>query len=333
MRLPGSAAALAVLLGTAPALAQFAPGPPAALPVEATAPTPPAPETAPRARQAHARGDPLEGFNRGLFKFHQKLDKAVFRPVALGYKSIIPKFVRTGIRHFLSNLTEPIVFLNDLLQLKPKRAVKTLGRFFINSTAGIGGVLDIAKTARLPHRNNGFGNTLARYGVGPGPYLFLPFVGPTDLRDFLGGQGDVLVLPFAVGRPFNRLELQIPLGVVGGLDLRAENDAGLKALLNGAADPYATLRSVYQQSRTAEIDEIKGKATTAGLDDPLLDPDAGGAPPPPEPAPEIAAEAHAASSPNALAETVDEPALPANDDQPDSTDKNAPPKQNSFVSL
>ena len=220
-------------------------------------------------------GDPYEGLNRPLFDVQQKFDRAIFRPVARGYATIIPKFIRTGLRHLLRHIREPIVFLNDVLQLKPKRAARTLARFAINTTAGIGGLLDVAKTAKLPYRHNGLGNTLARYGVGPGPYLFIPLVGPTQLRDLFGGGVDGLIYPVAIGRPFNRTDYQVSTAAVGGLDLRAESDAGFKALLDGAADPYATLRSVYQQDRAAEIAEMNGTPIApGGLDDPLVDPEA-----------------------------------------------------------
>lgn len=231
---------------------------------------------APSPARRHAKGDPWEGLNRELFSIQQGFDRAVFRPVAMGYATIVPKPVRTGFRHLISHIGEPIVFLHDLLQLKPKRAARTLARFLINTTAGVGGLLDVAKTAKLPHRPNGLGNTLARYGVGPGPYIFLPLVGPTDLRDLFGGQVDGLVYPVAIGSPFNRIDYQVAKAAVGGLDLRAESDANFKALLDGAADPYATLRSVFQQNRRAEIAEMNGRPVdTGGLDDPLVDPEAG----------------------------------------------------------
>lgn len=220
-------------------------------------------------------GDPYEGLNRSLFDVQQKFDRAIFRPVARGYATIIPKFIRTGLRHLLRHIREPIVFLNDVLQLKPKRAARTLARFAINSTAGIGGLLDVAKTAKLPYHHNGLGNTLARYGVGPGPYLFIPLIGPTQLRDLFGGGVDGLIYPVAIGSPFNRTDYQVSTAAIGGLDLRAESDAGFKALLDGAADPYATLRSVYQQDRAAEIAEMNGTPIApGGLDDPLVDPEA-----------------------------------------------------------
>jgi phospholipid-binding lipoprotein MlaA len=245
------------------------------------------------AKPPRTPGDPLEGFNRRMFNAHQKFDRALLRPAAMGYKHSVPKPLRTGIRHVLSNLTEPIVFLNDLLQWKPARAIKTFGRFIFNSTLGLGGVLDIAKLPglKLPHRPNGFGDTLGYYGVKPGPYLFLPFVGPTDLRDLFGGQADGLVLPLAVGHPFDQLKYQIPKGVVSGLDQRAEADQDLNALFGSAVDPYATLRSVYLQDRAGEIRALHGKPAAeaqspldTSLSDPLADPlaDPGGAPAKPD---------------------------------------------------
>jgi phospholipid-binding lipoprotein MlaA len=259
------------------------------------APVQPAPDVT---VSAHPEGDPLEGFNRAMFDAHQTVDSAVLRPAAMGYKKVVPKPVRSGVRNVLSNLTEPIVFLNDLLQLKPLRALKTLGRFVFNSTLGLGGVLDIAKLPglKLPHRPNSFGDTLGYYGVGPGPYLFLPLVGPTDLRDFLAGQPESLVLPLAVGHPFDQAKFQIPKGVVGGLDQRAEADQDLRTLFGSAVDPYATLRSVYLQDRAGEIEALKAgkaKGTTSplgtDLSDPLADPlaDPAAAPPSESKAPEL----------------------------------------------
>ena len=226
----------------------------------------------PRVRTA---GDPLEGFNRRMFAAQQAFDKAVLRPAARGYAHVAPKPVRSGLRHFFSNLSEPIVFLNYLLQLKPGKAAETLARFVIDTGLGFGGLLDTAKTPgiNLPHRSNGFGDTLAFYGVKPGPYLFLPLVGPTTLRDFVGGQADGLVLPLAIGKPFNRLEYQVPRAIVTGLDRRAEADDDLRALFDGAVDPYATLRSAYLQDRESEIRNLKGgDTTTPELQDPLDDP-------------------------------------------------------------
>jgi phospholipid-binding lipoprotein MlaA len=239
------------------------------------------------------RGDPLEGFNRTMFGIHQALDKSIYRPLAMGYQHVVPKPVRSGLRNFFSNLTEPVVFLNYLLQFKFGKAAETLARFTINSTLGVGGLFDIAKTKdfKLPHRNNSFGDTLAYYGVGPGPYLFLPLVGPTTLRDVLGGPLDGAVLPLAVGKPFNDWRYQLSSGVITGLDLRAESDPELRALFGGAVDPYATLRSVWLQNRAAEVDALRHHRVEprgpSELDDPLRDPGAPAASPSAPSAPEL----------------------------------------------
>ena len=224
------------------------------------------------------RADPLEGFNRAMFGLHQALDKAVYRPLAMGYQHVVPKPVRSGLRNFFGNLTEPVVFLNYLLQFKFGKAAETLARFTINSTLGVGGLFDIAKTKdfNLPHRNNSFGDTLAYYGVGPGPYLFLPLMGPTTLRDVLGGPLDGAVLPLAVGKPFSDWRYQLSSGAITGLDLRAESDPELRALFGGAVDPYATLRSVWLQNRAAEVAGLRHHRvdvqSPSELDDPLRDP-------------------------------------------------------------
>jgi phospholipid-binding lipoprotein MlaA len=278
-----SALAVAIALLAAPVTAapQSAPAPVAAVgqatpPVVALAPV-----TAGQAsvrHHHHAKGDSLEGFNRVMFSIHQFLDRIFLRPVSMAYKKIVPKVVRTGIRHVFSNVGEPLVFANDLLQLKPKRAIRTLARFGVNSTIGIGGLLDVAKTSdfNLPHHDNSFGNTLGRYGVGPGPYIFLPLVGPNTLRDFGAGVGEGSVLPLTVGTPFDRAEYQAAQAGLTGIDLRAESDAELKALLGAAVDPYATLRSAFLQDRAATIAELRHgtKQTSSPLDDPLNDPGA-----------------------------------------------------------
>lgn len=226
------------------------------------------------ARPAHFRGDPLEGLNRKLFAVHEFFDRILFRPLAMAYKTIVPKIVRGGIRHVLSNIGEPVVFVNDVLQLKPGRAMRTVARFAVNTTIGVGGLVDVAKTGgfKLPHHANGFGNTLGRYGIGPGPYLFLPFIGPTDVRDLGTAPIDAAVLPLAIGFPFDRAEYQIPTGVLGGLDARAEADGDLKALLGGAVDRYATLRSAFLQTRAAQVYALRHGETATPLEDPLADP-------------------------------------------------------------
>ncbi|MBV1692613.1 VacJ family lipoprotein [Novosphingobium sp. G106] len=207
-------------------------------------------------------GDPLEHVNETSFAATQAVDQALVGPVAIGYKHIIPEPVRNGLRNILNNLHEPVVMLNFLVQMKPGKASETLGRFAINSTIGAAGVFDMAKrrTFNLPRRPNGFADSLGYYGVKPGPYLFLPLVGPTTLRDLLGGAADRLVLPLAVGKPFSQPAYTVPSGIVGALNRRVEIDENLHQLREQTSDPYAVLRKTYLQNRQAEIDHLHSHA-------------------------------------------------------------------------
>lgn len=267
---------MALALFAAPAA--MAQGVAAPVPVARATASVPTATAAPEARPRHHRtkGDPLEGFNRTMFSIHQFLDRIAFRPLAMLYKTVVPKPLRTGIRHVFSNVGEPLVFANDVLQLKPKRAIKTVGRFLVNSTIGIGGVLDVAKTREfnLPHHDNNFGTTLGHYGLGPGPYIFLPLVGPSDFRDFGAGIAQGQTYAFTIGTPFDRAEYRVSEAVLTGLDMRVKANGALKALLGGAIDPYATLRSAYLQDRAVSIAETHGAkaAAASALDDPLTDP-------------------------------------------------------------
>ena len=222
------------------------------------------------AKKHHAPGDPLEGFNRANYKFSTGIDKAVLRPVALAYRHIVPRPARDGLRNFLSNIGEPFVFANDVLQLKIGRAIKTVGRFVINSTLGLAGLFDNAKRKpfHLPHHNNSLGDTLGFYGVGPGPYLYLPILGPTTLRDAVAGQLQGMALGVIVRTPLRSPEYQIPTTIIGGLDQRAEADDDLRVITEDSVDPYAALRSVVLQDRAGEIAGLK----SGNLDDPTKDP-------------------------------------------------------------
>ena len=202
-------------------------------------------------------GDPAERLNVESYKAVQAVDRAIVAPIAKGYKKGLPKPLRDGIHNLLDHLQEPIVFLNYLLQLKPGKAVETLGRFAINTTAGLAGTIDIAKRRpfKLPHRPNSFANTLGYYGVKPGPYLFLPMIGPTTVRDLFGITIDRLVMPVAVGKPFNKPYYTIPVNTLSALDYRVAFDDKLTEL-QAAKDPYAATREDYLRKRKAEIDRL-----------------------------------------------------------------------------
>lgn len=213
------------------------------------------------ARPRAPKSDPLQELNAEAFGAIQSVDDAVVGPVALAYEKALPSPVRTGLINFLSNLGEPVNFLNYLLQLKPGKAMETLGRFAINSTIGIAGFVDVAKKPpfNLPRRINGFANTLGYYGVKQGAFLFLPLIGPTTIRDMFGRVVDLSVLPFAIGKPFNQLAYTLPSGIITSLDFRVEQDEQLQKLRD-ANDPYTATRELYLQKRQAEIDALRGKS-------------------------------------------------------------------------
>jgi len=208
-----------------------------------------------------ARQDPFEGVNMVSYDTVQVADTALVKPVAMGYKAAVPSPVRSGLRNVLRNLNEPVIALNFLLQLKPGKAVKTVGRFAINSTLGAAGLFDVAKKPgfNLPYRVNGFGYTLGYYGVKPGPFLFLPLIGPTSVRDLVGRSLDLLVLPTAVGGPFRHPVYAIGAPVIRSLDDRVESEPRFQRYDNDPEGPYNAMRRDYLTTRQAEIDALRGK--------------------------------------------------------------------------
>lgn len=250
--------------------------------------------------------DPLEKFNRISFAVSMAIDKAILRPVSLTYVKIAPKPLRDGMRNALAHWGAPIIAANDLLQLKPKRALRTIARFLINTLLGLGGLFDVAREKKfnIPHHGNSFSNTLAFYGVKPGPYIYLPVLGPTMLRDQVNRvQGYVP----GIDTPYFRNGRGTIFGYMLGLEDRANSDQELKALLDDAVDPYATFRTTWLQDRQGEIERLKapdGKEPGSveanpldnALDDPLADPGAAPAPAAPD-APSEPAEPVAPATP------------------------------------
>ena len=196
-----------------------------------------------------AVSDPLERMNRGLYALHAVLDKAVVRPVMLVYITVLPSPVRSGLRNVVGNLNEPITFVNDVLQVRPRAASRTATRFATNSVLGVGGVLDLAATAGFPRHYSDFGQTLGRYGVGTGPFLFIPVLGPSTLRDVSGRVVDSQIDPVNMVRYEGDAYVRYGRPVVNGLELRATFDREIQELGTTATDPYVTLRSAYLQNR------------------------------------------------------------------------------------
>ncbi|HWE98424.1 MAG TPA: MlaA family lipoprotein [Caulobacteraceae bacterium] len=230
------------------------------------------------AAQAHAQtpDDPYEKLNRRIFDASMAADRKYFLPVARRFHALTPGILGLAIHNFVTNLSEPIVVGNDILQFRLKRGANDLARLITNTTFGLGGVIDLAKRQGLPHRDNDFGVTLGVWGAKPGPYLFLPFVGSSDLRDAIGLGVDAVAAPLNWVRFPGRLTLQYTTGVVGAFDSRIRSEDELQAELSGATDPYATIRSDYLQSREAMIRGEEAPPILPPLDD--ASPPAGSAP-------------------------------------------------------
>lgn len=232
--------------------------------------------------------DPFESMNRGLYAFHRALDAVIFGPAARAYKSVLPAQLRKGMRNMINNLKEPGIAANDLLQAHPNRTARTVARFAVNSTIGVVGLFDFAHDMGLPHHDNGFGATAGRYNVQPGPYLFIPLVGPTNFRDLLGTIADAFTDPLAF-QPFRDGQVIYARAIVDGLDQRAQADDQLRAIDDMSTDPYASLRSLFEQNRAGQIaDAISGRSNSAepqldNFDDPGATPAPSAAPAPPPP--------------------------------------------------
>jgi len=190
--------------------------------------------------------DPLEPLNRGIYKFNDVVDKAVLKPVATGYKEAMPDPVRTAVGNFFSNLDDVLVLLNDLLQFKLDQAASDFSRLAWNTSIGIAGLIDVATPMELPKHNEDFGQTLGYWGVGNGPYLVLPFFGPSTLRDTVGTAVDMHFDPLVQHHPVPERNSGIAIHTV---DTRARLFDAEKVLDEAAIDRYVFLRDAYLQRR------------------------------------------------------------------------------------
>ncbi len=197
--------------------------------------------------------DPYESTNRQVFEFNQKVDEHVLLPAAKAYAAVVPEPARTGIHNFLTNLDLPVTFANDILQGEADRAGETLERFSVNSTLGIGGLLDPATDFGIPYHTEDFGQTLGVYGAGEGPYLVLPFLGPDPPRDAVGQVVDIFLDPFTYIQLRDHIYYSATREVLSVLDLRAKNLDTLQGIERGSVDYYASVRSLYRQLRNNEI--------------------------------------------------------------------------------
>lgn len=232
--------------------------------------------------------DPLEPINRTVYAFNDGLDKAVVRPVARGYRAVVPQFVQTGVSNFFHNAKYPVTLVNNVLQGKLKAAASDTARFTLNTTLGLGGLLDLASDAGLDKNDEDFGQTLGKWGVPPGAYVVVPFLGPYTIRDGFGDLADNF------SEPRTYLEDDSTRWILWGVDKFDKRVRLLDAdtVLERTGDPYAFVRSAYLQRREylvrdgnmpaeapeLEFEDPEADAAPAPKDPPVKPQDAAGAP-------------------------------------------------------
>lgn len=204
--------------------------------------------SSPAVREPH---DPLEGFNRVMYTFNDGLDTTLLKPLAQGYHAVTPDPVETGIGNFFSNLNDVIVVVNDLLQGKFHHAIEDTSRVVYNSTFGLLGFIDVASHMGLPKRREDFGQTLGYWGIGNGPYLVLPFFGPSTFRDGVGLVGDWYAHPIRWG--VDSSSASWGLWGINIVDRRAQLLRAERVLGTAALDPYIFLRESYLQQRQSLV--------------------------------------------------------------------------------
>ena len=190
--------------------------------------------------------DPLEPLNRGIYTFNEHVDGLLLRPAAELYRLVLPDFARTGVSNFFSNLNDVLVALNNLLQGKVSYAASDASRVVVNSTIGVLGFIDVATKIGLEKHDEDFGQTLGRWGVGDGPYLVLPFFGPSSFRDAIGRIPDYYADPVTYVDPSRDRNLLWGTRVVSR---RAELLGASRVLEAAALDPYEFVRDAYLQRR------------------------------------------------------------------------------------
>ncbi len=190
--------------------------------------------------------DPLEPINRGIYYFNDAVDTTLLKPAAELYRGVLPQFMRTGVSNFFSNLNDVIIALNNLLQGKVPEAVSDVGRIVVNTTVGLLGVLDVATDVGLEKHNEDFGQTLGWWGIGDGPYLVIPLLGPSTLRDTVGLVGDYKTNPITYVDPNRDRNALYALSFV---NRRSELLDATQLLETAALDPYEFARDAYLQRR------------------------------------------------------------------------------------
>jgi len=210
--------------------------------------------------------DPLEPVNRIVFEVNRGIDRVLLRPVAEFYRNIFPEFIRKGIQNFGNHLETPNIFIHDVLQGEVERASESVGRLVINTAVGPLGLRDVAvgdnpddPDTGMPFHNEDMGQTLAVWGVNPGPYIMLPILGPSNVRDVIGKVLNSFINPINYLLPAkNRLGFSIARKGVSGIGTRSRNIESFDEIERGAIDLYATVRSLFRQYRASQITNGRG---------------------------------------------------------------------------
>lgn len=214
------------------------------------------------ARVADPR-DPLEPYNRAVYRFNSDFDKAFMQPIAKAYRAVTPEQVDRGITNFFGNLADVTSVANNILQFKMSRAGSDVGRIFINSTVGVLGFIDVATNVGLPSYKEDFGQTLGYWGLESGAYLILPLLGPSSMRDTIGFAGDIVTDPV-----FSFREEKVHWGLAGlrVVDRRADLLTAGQILDDAAIDPYIFLRDAYLQRRASLVHDGNSPASSGQED-------------------------------------------------------------------
>ncbi|GBQ63803.1 lipoprotein [Ameyamaea chiangmaiensis NBRC 103196] len=227
-----------------------------------TTPKPTDPDALADYREANDKYEPL---NRKMYNLNMKVYKYAFRPVGKAYIWAVPSPVRDALGDMVQTMNEPIVFFTDVGAGRPRRAGDAFVRWTVNMTAGVGGLIDVAKMLGYPHHDDDAGLVLATWGVPSGPYLFLPGMGPSSFRDSAGYGIDVGLSPWNyVPRGYGLLTFNWAYNIAGIINGAANSIDAFDQVQRDALDPYAFIRSAYQQQRRAQAEAIKNdhRATT-----------------------------------------------------------------------
>jgi phospholipid-binding lipoprotein MlaA len=222
-------------------------------------------EDAPEQEIVRAAHDPWEPLNRGMYAVNDTFDRFTTKPIARGYKAVLPSFARRGVTNFSQNLTTPRSMINNFLQGKPGPGFSDFGRFIINTTLGIGGLIDVATAQGMPVYDEDFGQTLAVWGLPEGPFLFIPILGPKTLLDAVSIPLDLLSDPLI---HYDNSSARDKIYIVRAIDLRARLLTA-EVLLEDSKDPYVTLRESYLQNRRFQI--FDGNPPSTEEEDDLFD--------------------------------------------------------------